>query len=246
MRVTAHRGVSSLAPENTLAAFKKTAEMGYQWIEIDVQLSRDLIPVVIHDQCVDRCTNGTGVVAELTRQTLQSLDAGSWFSESFKNEKIPTLEQTLLLARETNLKVNIEIKLYPEDNIELLCEKIKEVIVSLNMESTQLLFSSFEFTALKTMQTLLPEIPRGLLWSAMPDNGLDLLKNIDAFSAHCHYRFLTHQQALTIKKAGYEIYCFTPNTPEEVNEYWNWGVDMMITDCPQAYIPYKEQVLKYA
>ena len=246
MKVTAHRGVSSLAPENTLAAFKKTAEMGYQWIEIDVQLSRDHIPVVIHDQSVDRCTNGKGVVANLPLKKLQSLDAGSWFSETFKNEKIPTLEQTLLLARENKLKVNIEIKLYPEDNIELLCEKIKEVIIALNIDTTQVLFSSFEFTALKKMQALLPEIPRGLLWPVMPDNGLDLLKEIDAFSVHCHYRFLTAQQALEIKKAGYEIHCFTPNTPEEVNEYWSWGVDMMITDCPQAYIPYKERALNYA
>lgn len=246
MKVTAHRGVSSLAPENTLAAFKKTAEMGYQWIEIDVQLSCDLIPVVIHDQSVDRCTNGTGFVAELTLQNLQSLNAGSWFSEAFKNEQIPTLEQTLLLARENNLKVNIEIKLYPEDNIELLCEKIKDVIVSLNINKNQLLFSSFDLTALKKMQALLPQIPRGLLWSAMPDNGIDLLKETGAYSAHCDYRFLTAQQALKIKKAGYEICCFTPNTPDEVNEYWSWGVDMMITDCPQAYISYNEQILNYA
>jgi len=246
MKVTAHRGVSSLAPENTLAAFKKTAEMGYQWIEIDVQLSGDQIPVVIHDQSVDRCTNGTGIVAKLSLEKLQSLDAGSWFSEAFKHEHIPTLEQTLILARNNKLKVNIEIKLYPEDDIELLCEKIKEVIVALNIETTQLLFSSFELAALKKMQTLLPAIPRGLLWSVMPENGLDLLTEIDAFSVHCHYRHLTAQQALAIKKAGYNIYCYTPNNPEEVSEYWHWGVDMMITDYPQAYTVCKKALLSYA
>lgn len=235
MKTTAHRGVSSLAPENTLAAFTKAAEIGCEWIEIDVQLSLDKVPVVIHDQSVNRCTNGTGIISEMNVESLQSLDAGSWFSEEFKHEKIPTLKQTLILARAKKLKVNIEIKLYPEDNSTLLCEKVKEVITQLNIDKTQLLFSSFDLSALKIMQSLLPEIPRGLLWKTMPNNGLTLLAEIDAFSVHCNYRFLTAQQTLQIKQAGYEIYCYTPNTPENVIEYWDWGVDMVITDNPQAY-----------
>lgn len=236
MKITAHRGVSSLAPENTLAAYLKAAEMGVEWIEIDVQLSRDKVPVVIHDQSVNRCTDGKGRVAEMRLDNLQSLDAGSWFSEEFKNERIPTLAQTLLLARDNGLKVNIEIKLYPETDSKRLCEKIQEVIMRLNIDSTQLLFSSFDLPALKKMQLLLPKIPRGLLWSVMPENGLDLLAEIDAFSAHCNYRFLTAQQTSLIKQAGYELYCYTPNTPSDVSEYWLWGVDMMITDNPQAYM----------
>jgi len=235
MKLAAHRGVSSLAPENTLAAFKKAAEMGYQWIEIDVQLSHDLVPVVIHDQSVNRCTNGQGKVADIPLKQLQSLDAGSWFAQRFHQESIPTLAQTLMLAKSLQLKVNLEIKLYPEDNSELLCEKIKDVILNVNIAPTQILFSSFNIAALNTMHNILPHIRRGLLWSAMPENGLTLLAGIDAFSVHCDYRFLTSQQAADIKQAGYEIYCYTPNTPEDVSEYWEWGVDMMITDCPQAY-----------
>ena len=235
MKTAAHRGVSSLAPENTLAAFSKAAEMGCEWIEIDVQLNRDNIPVVIHDQTVNRCTNGSGKVADLSLKALQSLDAGSWFSDEFSNEKIPTLEQTLLLAKDKELKVNIEIKLYPEDDIARLCEEIKTVITGLNIETNQLLFSSFNLSALKVMQQLLPAIPRGLLWSKMPNNALDLLTEIAAFSVHCNYKFLTQSQAADIKQAGYEIYCYTPNEPDMVNQYWSWGVDMMITDTPQAY-----------
>ena len=235
MKITAHRGLSSLAPENTLAAFNKAAEMGCEWIEIDVQLNLEHIPVVIHDQTVNRCTNGTGMVAKMSLAALQSLDAGSWFSDEFNREYIPTLEQTLLLAKDKKLKVNIEIKGYPEDDISLLCEKIKTVITQLNIETNQLLFSSFDLSALKVMQQLLPAIPRGLLWSKMPSNALDLLTEINAFSAHCDYKFLTQSQAAEIKQAGYEIYCYTPNEPEIVKEYWSWGVDMMITDTPQAY-----------
>tara|TARA_R110001583_G_scaffold51161_11_gene159792 strand:- start:26014 stop:26730 length:717 start_codon:yes stop_codon:yes gene_type:complete len=236
MKLTAHRGVSSLAPENTLAAFRKAADMGCEWIEIDVQLSLDKVPVVIHDQSVKRCTNGDGIVAQMNLASLQSLDAGSWFSEAFNDERIPTFEQTLLLANELNLKVNIEIKLYPGDDIALLCEKIKEVIVQLNIDTTQLLFSSFNLQALKQIHALLPQVRRGLLCKEIPDNSLDLLLEIDAFSMHCHYQFLTAQQTAKIKQAGYEIYCYTVNDPEKVKDYWQWGVDMMITDKPQAYV----------
>jgi len=235
MKLAAHRGVSSLAPENTLAAFKKAAALGYEWIEIDVQLSRDHVPVVIHDQSVERCTNGQGKVADLSLKQLQSLDAGSWFAPHFHHEAIPTLAQTLALAHALQLKVNLEIKLYPEDDSKRLCEKISEVILNANIASTDLLFSSFNMAALNTMHSALPDVPRGLLWAEMPENGLRLLAEIDAFSVHCDYRFLTPQQVAAIKQAGYEIYCYTPNSPEEVNEYWQWGVDMMITDCPQAY-----------
>ena len=236
MKLTAHRGVSSLAPENTLAAFKKAAEMGYQSIEIDVQLSLDKVPVVIHDQSVNRCTNGKGVVAEMPLANLQSLDAGSWFSEAFNKEYIPSLEETLLLANEHNLKVNIEIKLYPEDDIALLCKKITEVIVFSRIDTTQLLFSSFSLQALKQMQHLLPQIPRGFLCEKIPQNCLDLLQEIDAFSVHCDYLFLNKLQTSEFKQAGYQVYCYTINDPQKMNEYWGWGVDMIITDKPQAYV----------
>ncbi|WP_413700929.1 glycerophosphoryl diester phosphodiesterase [Psychromonas sp. KJ10-10] len=237
MKLTAHRGVSSLAPENTLAAFKKTAEMGYQWIEIDVQLSLDRVPVVIHDQSVNRCTNGEGVVGEMSLANLQSLDAGSWFSEAFNKEHIPSLEETLLLANEHNLKVNIEIKLYPEDDIALLCERITTVIVFSQIDTTQLLFSSFSLQALKHMRRLLPQIPRGFLCEQIPQNCLDLLQEIDAYSVHCDYLFLNKQQISEFKQAGYQVFCYTINDPQKMSEYWDWGVDMIITDKPQTQVP---------
>ena len=235
MKITAHRGISSIAPENTLAAFKKAAESGCEWIELDVQLCADLVPVIIHDQTVARCTSGSGIVSQMTLAELQSLDAGSWFDPKYCNERIPTLAQTLLLAKETELKVNIELKLYPEDDIELLCEKVSLVINELGINPSQLLFSSFEINALKQMQNKQPEIRRGLLWHKMPDDVFTLLMDVDAYSVHCNYKFLSQLQAQLLKQKGYQIYCFTPNIPEEVALYWEWGVDMMISDSPQVY-----------
>lgn len=236
MKITAHRGGSSLAPENTLAAFNKAAELGCEWIEIDVQLSLDKVPVVIHDQSVERCTNGSGVVSTMTLESLKSLDAGLWFGKEFQDERIPTLEETLTLAKNKSLKVNIEIKLYPEDNVVLLCDKIKKVIIDLDVESSQILFSSFDTNALKYMQNHQPEVRRGLLLETIPANALSLLAEIDAYSLHCNYVFLQEQQARWIKKNGYQLYCYTPNSPKQVSLHWGWGVDMMITDVPQAYI----------
>lgn len=86
MKITAHRGLSSLAPENTLSAIQRAIEFGCEWIEIDVQLSADNIPVVIHDKTVNRCTNGRGKVKDLTWQELRALDAGLWFGDDFAGE----------------------------------------------------------------------------------------------------------------------------------------------------------------
>ena len=235
MKIAAHRGVSSLAPENTLAAFSKAPELGCEWIELDVQLTQDDVPVVIHDKTVDRCTNDTGIVSEMTLESLKSLDAGSWFNESYSDERIPTLEEVLLLAKEINLKVNIEIKLYPGDDIELLCEKINQVINDLDIQKNQLLFSCFNVEALRYMHSHQPLIRRGQLWEKIPNDGALFLTEIAAFSVHCNYLHLNEKQAKKIKAAGYELYCYTANVPEQVKSHWDWGVDMMMTDVPQAY-----------
>jgi glycerophosphoryl diester phosphodiesterase len=236
MKITAHRGGSSLAPENTLAAFNKAAELGCEWIEIDVQLSLDKVPVVIHDKTVERCTDGIGAVSTMTLESLKSLDAGLWFGKEFRDERIPTLKETLLLAKNKHLKVNVEIKLYPQDDLALLCEKIKKVIIDVDVEASQTLFSSFNIAALKYMQYHQPQIHRGLLVETIPANALLLLAEIEAYSLHCNYVFLKEQQAQWIKKSGYQLYCYTPNSPQQVSLHWDWGVDMMITDVPQAYI----------
>jgi glycerophosphoryl diester phosphodiesterase len=235
MKIAAHRGASSLAPENTLAAFIKAAELGCEWIEIDVQLTLDNIPVVIHDKKVNRCSNGRGVVSKMSLQRIKTLDAGLWFGEAFRGEQIPTLEETLSLVRSHNLKINIELKIYQQDKIALLCERIKEVIVELQIDASQLLFSSFDIKALKYMQLCLPQIRRGMLWKKIPSDALYLLKELEAYSVHCDYRRLHSSQAKLITDSGYQLYCYTVNSPELVKQYWDWGVEMVFTDMPQAF-----------
>ncbi|CAG22877.1 putative glycerophosphoryl diester phosphodiesterase [Photobacterium profundum SS9] len=97
--ITGHRGAAALAPENTLSAIQKAVESGIEWVEIDTQLSADNIPVIVHDKTVKRCSNGKGCVGELTLAELKALDVGSWFSNEFAGETIPTLEETLLACK---------------------------------------------------------------------------------------------------------------------------------------------------
>ena len=195
MKLAAHRGVSSLAPENTLAAFNKAVEFGCEWIELDVQLSSDEIPVIFHDKTVNRCTNGKGLLSEMTLENLKSLDAGHWFSEKFTNERIPTLSEILQLAKQTKLNINIEIKFYPKDNLELFCQKIIQVINESEVPCSQLLFSCFNTKVIEIMQRIQPQIRRGQLWEKIPEDALDILSKLEAYSVHCDHRFLYEQQA---------------------------------------------------
>ncbi|MGX9517680.1 glycerophosphoryl diester phosphodiesterase [Vibrio mediterranei] len=236
MKTTAHRGVSSLAPENTLVAFQLAAQQGVEWIEIDVQLSADKVPVVIHDQTVNRCTDGSGKVADLSLKKLQELDAGLWFGEQYRNERIPSLSETLCFVQQHDISLNIELKVYSGDDIELLCQQIAAVVAEVGVSYEQLLFSSFNTQALMEMKAKIPSIRRGQLWQSIPENALSVLNELEAFSVHCDYRFLTEKLAKHVKTAGYQLYCYTPNFPELVEAHWKWGVDMMITDEPHSYL----------
>src|SRR5258708_6429242 len=112
-RVIGHRGACGLAPENTVASFRKAAELGVRWVEFDVHLSADGIPVVIHDDTVNRTTTGRGAVASLSLIELQALDAGTWFEPRFQGEYVPTLEAIVTLLGKLGLGAVVEINPSP-------------------------------------------------------------------------------------------------------------------------------------
>jgi len=236
MRIMAHRGFSSNAPENTLTAFKKAIDLGCQWIELDVQLTADNVPIVIHDETLERCTTGHGVVSSLTLKNIKQLSAGSWFDPEFYSETVPTLEEVLLLAITHSIKINVELKPYLNHSDNALCYHVAQVIKKLQIPPSLVLFSSFSLSALEQIKQVLPEFRRGMLWEKIPEHPFSLLENLDAYSVHCDYRYLNQTQAHVIKEKGYQLYCYTPNNPLDVQMHWLWGVDMMITDTPQRYL----------
>ncbi|WP_342417910.1 glycerophosphodiester phosphodiesterase family protein [Paenibacillus sp. FSL R10-2782] len=170
----AHRGFSGIAPENTLAAFKLAIDQPFvRWIELDVQLSKDGVPVVIHDFTLERTTNGTGKVKDTDWNELKCLDAGGWKGVEYQGERIPALAQVLDLCR-GRVSLNIELKtagdMYPG-----LEKAVLREIVARDMEN-EVVLTSFERSALRRAKELAPGIRTGLIIDARPD---DLTKQLE-------------------------------------------------------------------
>ncbi len=152
--IWAHRGASAQAPENTLAAFGLALELGADGIELDVHLSRDEVPVVIHDETLERTTDGRGKVADRTWADLRALDAGRWFAPSFAGEPVPSLQQALDLVG-MRARINVEIKSAAAGQAVLtLLERYPRC---------QVLVSSFDHRVLARMRRAAPHLPLGFL-----------------------------------------------------------------------------------
>ena len=151
MKIIAHRGYSKRYPENTLLAFKKAIEVGCDMIETDVRLSRDKVPLLFHDDTLKRCTNAEGRVEDNTINDLLDLDAGKWFSNEFKNQKIPTLARLISVVNK-RVKLILELK-YQAENFESLC---KEVIKQVKGKESWIEVSSFDDEILDSIYKLNP------------------------------------------------------------------------------------------
>ncbi len=234
--VVAHRGFSGAAPENTLAAFQKGIDIGSDMIELDVHLSRDGELVVIHDETLERTTNGKGMVADHTLKDLKKLDAGSSFGAAFAGERIPTLKEVLDLAKGRVL-VNIEIKnpTHQRYSITELAERTLREVEKAEM-SAKVIYSSFNPVSLEWIQAKEPRAWTAFLfhrpWSSLRDipGGREYsvlnLRNIH----------LTREKVAEIKKAGKRINVYTVNSEDEIKQFVDWGVDGIITNYPDRLI----------
>ncbi|OOF09431.1 hypothetical protein BZG82_11075 [Salinivibrio sp. PR5] len=230
-----HRGVAADAPENTLASIRQVRLWGMEWVEIDVQLTQDGVPVVFHDDTLSRCTNGVGRLGETPYAQLAQLDAGGYFDTQYQGERVPTLAAVLAQVAADDLHINIEIKTYPETDIPRLCDAVAATLSETGFPLERVLLSSFSLEALAYCQTAMPSVARAILWDVVPEDW-HRYQDLATYSIHCHYRGITEVQAKAIKACGLKIKCYTPNHPEEVAHLWEWGVDMMITDAPSNYL----------
>ncbi|MEZ8823655.1 glycerophosphodiester phosphodiesterase family protein [Vibrio amylolyticus] len=233
--ITGHRGAATLAPENTLASIEAAAKAGASWVEIDTQLSADNVPVVFHDKTVNRCTNGKGKISDLDIATLKSLDAGSWFSEDFVGEAIPTLEEALDKCVELDLTLNLELKTYDDKTITDLVEQVVAVVKRKHYPIDKLLFSSFSKEALTICQSIMPDVKRGFICEVWNDASLDSIAPLDCFSVHIDHQILDASIAKQIKDAGLILKIWTLNAPEKAEKFRQLGVDYIITDMPNKF-----------
>lgn len=231
-RVIAHRGGGAFAPENTLAAIREGQRRGYRGVEFDVMLTADGVPILIHDETLERTTNGHGRVSEQSWSSLNSLDAGAWFDPCFARENLPSFEEAARLCVARHLWANIEIKpsLNHDAETGIRAARIARAVWSASAPQDWPLLSSFSTTALAAARREAPEFPRGMLYDGVPDNWRETLVEHACASLHCNQAKLTRDLAHTIVDAGYGLAVWTVNDAADARRLFDWGVDAIFTD----------------
>ena len=224
-KVMAHRGASTEAPENTMAAFQKAIDDMADYIELDVQLTNNGEVIVMHDSNAYRTTGVDANIVNMTYKEVKTLDAGSWFSDEYVGENVPSLKEVLELTQ-GKIKLNIELK--PADNGTALAKNTVRLIEKYNMVN-DCVITSFSESALKAVKTYNQEIKVGYILSAAYGDFYDM-KNVDFFSVNA--AFLSKRTIDAIHNSGKRVYAWTVNNKESIKNLTNKGVDGIITDNP--------------
>ncbi|WP_394217779.1 glycerophosphodiester phosphodiesterase [Halobacillus trueperi] len=236
--IYAHRGASKLAPENTMPAFELARAAGADGIETDVQLTKDQIPVLIHDENLRRTTNGTGFVQDYTYAQLRLLDAGSWFSPKFSDTYIVTLDEFLRWFRDQPMFLNVELKtnVIAYKNIErIVYESLKRYHV---LERT--VISSFNVDSLKRMKEINPSIQTAFLTSTKMRNLPQYAKSEGCDALHVKHRLLDKKLVKRCHKENLELRIYTVNRPSMMKKCFSLGVNGIFTDVPHQAIEYRD------
>ncbi len=222
-RWIAHRGGGTLAPENTLAGMRLAARMGFRAVEFDVMLSADGSPYLLHDETLERTTNGRGWMSETPDAVLAQLDAGD-------GEPLPTFKQALALCAELGLAANVEIK--PASGFEL--PTAAAVVAELQRWQAAglpaILLSSFSLPALRYVQATAPDLPRAVLFESLPEDWLTVAQSLGAEGVHCDADAVTQKQVQAAVDRNITLRCYTVNDPEQAKTLLAWGVSGLFTD----------------
>lgn len=233
-KVIGHRGAKAYAPENTLASIHAAADLGVEWVEIDVKLTKDDIAVVFHDEELDRCTGARGLVRDFDLKSLRELDAGSWYGDSFVGEKIPTLEEALNAILERGMGVNLEIKPCPGREVET-AEVMLDIATRIWPEDLPPpLVSSFQHVSLETAMDMIPEWPRGLLLDGSLPNWKEMMEYLDAATLNFDGRKATREEVEEYMELQKPLLAYTINDPQKARELRRWGVDAFFSDNPDV------------
>lgn len=218
-RVIGHRGAAGLAPENTLAGFRKAAELGVRWVEFDVHLSADGVPVIIHDDDLDRTTTGKGPVAAQSAAALEALG-------------VPSLAATVALLAKLDLGAVVEIKPSPgaeaataEATLHLLLERWPDHL-------PPPMVSSFQRASLERAHAVAPGIARALLVRKLPVDWQAEVDRLGCAAVHVSHRELDAATVAAVTRAGLPLFAYTVNDPARAAELFRWGVAAVFSDRP--------------
>lgn len=226
----AHRGAGKLAPENTLAAFQLGAKLGYRMFECDAKLSSDGVVFLLHDEYLERTTNGTGIAGSHDWLHLSQLDAGSWHSQGYAGETLPTLESVAQFCISHGYFLNIEIK--PTAGTEAITgtNVAKEAMRLWQGASIPPLLTSFKTEALVAAKQVAPFLPRGLLLHSLWDGWLETAFDLECMAIVCNYKLWNQELVETVHAQNMQCLSYTVNEPDIADSLIALGTDGVITD----------------
>lgn len=232
LTIVGHRGVAGLYPENTLVSIQAAIDMGLKWIEVDVQPTKDNQLVVCHDHTIDRCSNGFGRVDQYTLEELQQFDFGGWFAPQFNYQPILTLKQLLTLIEPLEIGLNIEVKIDTNRYSETVSE-LKSLLAQFKLAQERILISSFDHPTLRAVHQAQIGYPIAVLSEKLSSQDWQLLQEIDAVACNLNVHKTNKQQVAQLQQAGYQVWCFTVNNPNQLKHLQN--LDAIFSDYPQRF-----------
>lgn len=241
-RWVAHRGAGKLAPENTLSAFRLGASHGYRMFECDVKLSADGVPFLLHDDTLERTTDAAGSAGDLHWADLSRLDAGGWHSRLYAGEPPPSLDAVAAFCLRNGHLLNLELKPVPGD-----AERTGQVVakaVRLHWGeavrdglSAWPLLSSFDPLALAAAREAAPELPRALLLDTLTPDCFDIAERLDCVAVVLEQSLVTEELLRTLHHDGLRVLAYTVNDAERAEGFFDLGLDGLITDAVDRFVP---------
>lgn len=234
IEIYAHRGYSGEYPENTMAAFEAACDANADGIELDVQLSKDGEVVVIHDERIDRTTNGIGYVKDLNYKQLKLYDAGSWYDRRYSKQSIPLLSEVLKMHEQRrSIILNIELKnnVIDYEGLEL---KVLNLLDEAGLRNNAIL-STFNSDSLKRLRELDSGVKTALLFEGVPSNVITNARNNRVNAVHCEAAFAISAAGKRTIEAGYPLRVFTVNEKETFGKLKAAGVSAVISDFPGLF-----------
>jgi glycerophosphoryl diester phosphodiesterase len=235
--VIGHRGAAASAPENTLAGLRRAKALGCAWVEFDVRLTGDGVPILCHDAHLDRTTSGSGLVSGTSLAAIRECDAGSWFDPSFAGERVPTLDEALVLAAELGLGANIELK-SDRGREYATAAAVAAIIRRLGGRAPAVLVSSFLVPALVALREVAPAIPRSVLFRVVPRGWAEMAYRLGCTTIGADHRRLQPRRIAAVRAAGYRLATYTVNDPFRANLLFEWGVSSVFSDAPDIIRPH--------
>jgi glycerophosphoryl diester phosphodiesterase len=246
MLIIGHRGASAVAPENTMAAFREALAVGADGIEFDVRLTRDGVPVVIHDSTLRRTGGLPHRVADLTWAEISKIDVGSWFAGTFANETVPSLAELLTLFQSNNSTLYLEMKGDSPAEQRPLAEACVKVIDEHSLRE-RVVVECFQLPALKILKEIDPDIKTVALFepaftkpSVLSDQRIiNQAKNVGAVALALHHRLARESLVQKAKAAGLHVAVWTVDDPAWIERAQAIGIDALITNNPAVMLGHR-------